>query len=84
MAFLEDKNEFKEIAYKRKLLWFEEEFQMNFDSKFEYTEEDKELANSLMNNMSETLNQCEYEPLLYVLVETMNKLRKKYLKLLCD
>ena len=84
MAFLEDENELEEIAYKRKLLWFEEEFRMNFDSKFEYNEEDKKLANNLLDRMSETLNQYKYEPLLYVLVETMNKLRKKYSKLLCD
>lgn len=84
MAFLEDKNELKVIAYKRRMVWFEEEFQMKFDSKSEYTEEDKKLANSFFNKMAETLNQCKYEPLLDILVETMNKLLRKYSKLLGD
>ena len=42
------------------------------------TEFEKNLANSLLNKLSESINQCQDEKLLYDLVSTLNNIEKKH------
>ena len=65
--------------FQEQLRWFEAEF----DEIFQYksakpTEYERNLANSLLNKLSESINQCQDEKLLYDLVSTLNNIEKKH------
>ena len=65
--------------FQEQLRWFEAEFDEIFQSKtVEPTEYEKNLANSLLNKLSESINQCQDEKLLYDLVSTLNSIEKKH------
>jgi len=63
----------------KEVYWFETEFDEIFQNKSEkLTEFEKTLANSLLNKLSESINQCQDEKLLYDLVSTLNNIEKKH------
>ena len=65
--------------FQQHLYWFETEFDEIFQNKSEnLTEFEKNLANSLLNKLSESINQCQDETLLYNLVSTLNNIEKKH------
>jgi len=65
--------------FKHQLDWFEREFDEIFqNNSIELTEFEKDLANSLLNKLSESINQCKDEKLLFNLVSTLNSIEKKH------
>jgi len=65
--------------FQEQLRWFEAEFDEIFQNRPENPSEyDKNLANSLLNKLSESINQCQDEKLLYDLVSTLNNIEKKH------
>jgi hypothetical protein len=65
--------------FQGELRWFEAEFDEIFQNKsVKLTEYEKNLANSLLNKLSESINQCHDEKLLYDLVNTLNSIEKKH------
>jgi len=65
--------------FKHQLEWFEREFDEIFqNNSIELTEFEKDLANSLLNKLSESINQCKDEKLLFNLVSTLNNIEKKH------
>ncbi len=65
--------------FKHQLEWFENEFDEIFqNNSIKLTEYEKNLANSLLNKLSESINQCKDEKLLYNLVSTLNNIEKKH------
>ncbi len=65
--------------FQKQLQWFETEFDEIFQIKsVKLTEFEKDLANSLLNKLSESINQCNDEKLLYDLVSTINNIEKKH------
>ena len=65
--------------FKHQLQWFEREFDEIFQiNSVELSEFEKDLANSLLNKLSESINQCKDERLLYDLVSTLNNIEKKH------
>ena len=65
--------------FQAQLQWFETEFDEIFQIKsVKLTEFEKDLANSLLNKLSESINQCNDEKLLYDLVSTLNNIEKKH------
>jgi len=65
--------------FQRQLKWFEKEFDEIFqNNSVKLTEFEKDLANSLLNKLSESINQCKDENLLYNLVSTLNNIEKKH------
>ncbi len=65
--------------FQEQLQWFETEFDEIFRIKsVELTEYEKDLANSLLNKLSESINQCHDENLLYDLVSTLNNIEEKH------
>ena len=61
------------------LSWFETEFDEIFVNKSKnLTDFEKKLANSLLNKLSESINQCQDEKLLFDLVSTLNNIEKKH------
>ena len=65
--------------FQEQLRWFEAEFDEIFHhKKAEPTDYEKSLANSLLNKLSESINQCQDEKLLYDLVSTLNNIEKKH------
>ena len=65
--------------FQGELRWFEAEFDEIFQNKsVKLTEYEKNLANSLLNKLSESINQCHDEKLLYDLVTTLNNIEEKH------
>jgi len=65
--------------FKYQLQWFENEFDEIFqNNSVELTEYEKNLANAMLNKLSESINQCKDEKLLYDLVSTLNSIEKKH------
>jgi hypothetical protein len=65
--------------FQGELQWFETEFDEIFqNTSVKLTEFEKNLANSLLNKLSESINQCHDEKLLYDLVSTLNNIEKKH------
>lgn len=65
--------------FKHQLQWFESEFDEIFqNNSVKLTEYEKDLANALLNKLSESINQCKDEKLLYDLVSTLNSIEKKH------
>ena len=65
--------------FKHQLQWFEREFDEIFqNNSVELSGFEKDLANSLLNKLSESINQCKDEKLLYDLVSTLNNIEKKH------
>ena len=65
--------------FKQHLSWFETEFDEMFVNKSNpLTDFEKKLANSLLNKLSESINQCQDEKLLFDLVSTLNNIEKKH------
>jgi hypothetical protein len=65
--------------FQHQLEWFEREFDEIFqNSSVKLTDFEKDLANSLLNKLSESINQCKDEKLLYNLVSTLNNIEKKH------
>jgi len=65
--------------FQRQLEWFEKEFDEIFQNdSVKLTKFEKNLANSLLNKLSESINQCKDEKLLYNLVSTLNNIEKKH------
>ena len=65
--------------FQEQLQWFETEFDEIFQNKsVKLTEYEKNLANSLLNKLSESINQCHDENLLYDLVSTLNNIEEKH------
>ena len=65
--------------FQHQLEWFEREFDEIFqNNSVKLTDFEKNLANSLLNKLSESINQCKDEKLLYNLVSTLNNIEKKH------
>lgn len=65
--------------FQEQLQWFEAEFDEIFQNRADHTTEyEKNLANSLLNKLSESINHCQDEKLLYDLVSTLNNIEKKH------
>ena len=65
--------------FKHQLQWFESEFDEIFqNNSVKLTEYEKNLASALLNKLSESINQCKDEKLLYDLVSTLNSIEKKH------
>ena len=65
--------------FRHQLEWFEREFDEIFqNNSVKLTDFEKDLANSLLNKLSESINQCKDEKLLYNLVSTLNNIEKKH------
>ena len=65
--------------FRHQLQWFENEFDEIFQiNSVKLTEFEKNLANALLNKLSESINQCKDEKLLYDLVSTLNSIEKKH------
>lgn len=65
--------------FQEHLRWFEAEFDEIFqNNSVEPTDYERNLANSLLNKLSESINQCQDEKLLYDLVSTLNSIEKKH------
>jgi len=65
--------------FQHQLDWFEREFDEIFqNNSVKLTDFEKDLANSLLNMLSESINQCKDEKLLYNLVSTLNNIEKKH------
>ena len=65
--------------FQQHLLWYEAEFDEIFQNKSENLSKfEKNIANSLLNKLSESINQCQDETLLYDLVSTLNNIEKKH------
>ena len=74
-----DSDRLQKEEFKEQLKWFEQEFDEIFQNKRnQYTKEDKKLANLLLNRLSESINECNDENLLYDLVSTLNSIEKKH------
>jgi hypothetical protein len=73
-----DKHEIR-IEFKQKLHWFEEEFDLIFKNKTHYyTDDEIQLANQLLDKLSETINEYRDEKLLYPLISTLNNIERNY------
>jgi len=72
-VILEEKKEFTE-----KLRWFEEEFDIIFKKTQTVTKDDIELANHLLEKMSETINEYRNEKYLFTLTSTLHNIEKKH------
>ncbi|TFG12838.1 MAG: hypothetical protein EU531_10225, partial [Promethearchaeota archaeon] len=73
-----DDQSYIKSEFKQKLRWFEEEFDLIFKNKtYNYTKEDFELANEILDRLSETINEYKNEKLLYYLVNTLNSIERK-------
>ena len=72
-VILEEKKEFTE-----KLRWFEDEFDIIFKKTQNVTKEDIELANHLLEKMSETINEYRNEKYLFTLTSTLHNIEKKH------
>jgi hypothetical protein len=65
--------------FQEQLRWFEAEFDEIFQHTSKHpTDYEKNLANALLNKLSESINQCQDEKLLYDLVSTLNNIEKKH------
>ena len=74
-----DSDRLQKEEFIEQLKWFEQEFDEIFQNKrSQYTNEDKKLANLLLNRLSESINECNDENLLYDLVSTLNNIEKKH------
>lgn len=61
------------------LEWFEREFDELFQNTTQkLTKNDKQLANSLLNRLSELINKYDDDKLLYDLVSTLNNIERKH------
>lgn len=88
MLYDNDKYELKKKEFKQKLNWFEVEFEKLFGNKTCLAnKEDMALANTLLDRLSEIINQYHGEKdqeLLYILTETLNRIEKNYPELFLD
>ena len=74
-----DSEKVQKQEFQEHLKWFEKEFDEIFhDKSNDYSEVDKKLANTLLNKLSESINDCKDENLLYDLVSTLNSIEKKH------
>ncbi|NHJ25828.1 MAG: hypothetical protein EAX89_14700 [Candidatus Lokiarchaeota archaeon] len=74
-----DSDKVQKEEFKEHLKWFEEEFDEIFQNKKSgYSLADKRLANVLLNKLSESINECNDENLLYDLVATLNSIERKH------
>jgi arsenate reductase-like glutaredoxin family protein len=74
-----DSEKVQKEEFKEHLKWFEEEFDEIFQNKgHNYSKDDKNLANLLLNRLSESINDCNDEHLLYDLVSTLNNIERKH------
>ena len=65
--------------FQQHLYWFETEFDEIFQNTSpNLTEFEKNVANSFLNKLSESINKCQDETLLYDLVSTLNNIEKKH------
>ncbi len=65
--------------FQQHLSWFETEFDELFVNTSKIlTNFEKRLANSLLNKLSESINKCQDEKLLFDLVSTLNNIEKKH------
>lgn len=83
MSVFDDNLDTIRLEFKKKLSWFEEEFENHFGNKTtNITKEDIKLANTLMDRLSETLNEYaskyDYDELLKLLVEKMSQIEDRY------
>ncbi|MFX1400947.1 MAG: hypothetical protein ACFE8V_06830, partial [Promethearchaeota archaeon] len=75
----------KKKEFKEKLRWFEEEFKQLFGNKTHLaSKEDMELANDLLDRLSEVINQYQEVEFLDILNETLNRIEKKYPELFLE
>jgi len=72
-VILEEKKEFTE-----KLRWFEEEFDIIFNNTQTVSKDDIEIANHLLEKMSETINEYRNEKYLFTLTSTLHNIEKKH------
>lgn len=64
--------------FKQKLRWFEDEFDIIFSKTYNHTKDDIELANHLLEKMSETINEYRNEKYLFTLTTTLHNIEKKH------
>ncbi len=60
------------------MIWFEEEFDLLFNNKSNLSEQDKTIANQILDILSETINKHPNEKLLTDLVFILNNIEKKH------
>jgi hypothetical protein len=73
--------EYRELKteFKQKLRWFEEEFDLIFDSTTHtYSKDDQKLAYKLINKLTDTINEYNDTNLISLLVSTLSAIEKKY------
>lgn len=78
---LREDEEFIEMGYEAKMEWFKEEFKLSFGIPSRdtiYSDKDRQLYQSLINKMTETINQEVHEPLFYKLTDALNEILKIY------
>jgi len=74
----EDKEHLKR-AFLKELNWFEEELEFLFNGKTNnFNEKDRQLAEKILDKMSEIINKYTYEDFLYLLTSTLNKIDERY------
>jgi len=78
MTLSYDYHKILKSEFRRDLLWFEEEFDLLFHGKSILIEQEKSLANQILNILSETINTYPNEKLLTELVYTLNNIEKKH------
>ncbi len=67
------------IEFNKKLAWFEKEFEFMFQHKtHNFIQEERELADMLLDKLSETINEYGNEKFIFPLVELLNKIEKRY------
>ena len=88
MLYDDDTFKARKREFKRQIGWFEEEFEKLFGNKTHLaSQEDMDLANTLLDRLSEIINQYQEEEdqkLLYILTDALNRIEKNYPELFLD
>ncbi|MFW9898692.1 MAG: hypothetical protein ACFFDO_05470 [Candidatus Thorarchaeota archaeon] len=58
--------------------WYEEEFDLIFKNKNNYTVKDLQLANLILEKLAKILGICQSEQLMDSLASTINNIKKRY------
>jgi hypothetical protein len=67
------------VEFKENLNWFKEEFDILFENRRQnFTELDKKIANQMLDQLSEIMNNYNYESFLFLLVSALNEIEEKY------
>ena len=88
MLYNDDKISIQRQEFREKMQWFEDEFEHLFRNKTHLaTAEDKNIADSLLDKLSEVINQYkdkEDKKILLILNDTFDRIEKKYPELFLE